>query len=108
MRNGYKTKKSNICHALRKRSLMTTDIFLFDVVVVLEKIKNGRILASKFESAELKLCTPNIVIVFSNDRPEVKQLAQDRWKTFKIKDDDLVDVTNSFSEEINLHLIVLH
>ena len=26
-----KLKKSSICHALRKRSLMTTDIFLFDV-----------------------------------------------------------------------------
>ena len=100
-----KLKKSSICHALRKRSLMTTDIFLFDVgkantfdgvnYEVLEKIKNGRILASKFDSAELKLHTPNIVIVFSNDKPEVKQLAQDRWKIFKIKDDDLVDVTNS-------------
>ena len=74
-----KLKKSSICHALRKRSLMTTDIFLFDVgkantfdgvnYEVLEKIKNGRILASKFDSAELKLHTLNIVIVFLNDRP---------------------------------------
>ena len=53
---------------------MTTDVFLFDVgkastfdgvnYEVLDKIKNGRILASKFDSAELKLHTPNIVIVF--------------------------------------------
>ena len=60
---------------------MTTDIFLFDVgkantfdgvnYEVLEKIKSGRILACKFDSAELKLHTPNIVIVFSNDGPEV-------------------------------------
>ena len=45
---------------------------------VLEKIQNSRILVSKFDSTEFKLHTPNIVIVFFNDRPEVHQLAQDR------------------------------
>ena len=58
---------------------------------VLEKIKNGRILASKFDSVELKLRTPNIVVVFSNDRPEVNQLAHNRWKIFSIENDDLVE-----------------
>ena len=96
-----KLKKSSICHALRKRRLATTDIFLFDVgkaktfdtvnYEVLEKLKNGRILASKFDSVELKLRTPNIVVVFSNDRPEVNQLARDRWKIFSIENDDLVE-----------------
>ena len=62
-----KLKKSSFCHALRKRRLATTDIFLFDVgkaktfdtvnYEVLEKLKNGRILASKFDSVELKLQT---------------------------------------------------
>ena len=78
-----KLKKSSICHALTKRSLMTTDIFLFDVgkaqtddgvnYELLEKIKNGRILASKFDSKELKFHTPNTVVVFSNEKPDVKQ-----------------------------------
>jgi len=96
-----KIKKSSICHALRKRRLATTDIFLFDVgkaktfdtvnYEVLEKIKNGRILASKFDSVELKLRTPNIVVVFSNDKPEVNQLAHNRWKIFSIEDEDLVE-----------------
>ena len=96
-----KLKKSSICHVLRKRRLATTDIFLFDVgkaktfdtvnYEVLEKIKNGRILASKFDSVELKLRTPNIVVVFSNDRPEDNQLAHDRWKIFSIENDDLVE-----------------
>ena len=96
-----KLKKSSICHVLRKRRLATTDIFLFDVgkaktfdtvnYEVLEKLKNGRILASKFDSVELKLRTPNIVVVFSNDRPEVNQLARDRWKIFSIENDDLVE-----------------
>ena len=61
-----KIKKLSICHALRKRRLATTDIFLFDVgkaktfdtvnYEVLEKLKNGRILASKcrIETAHTK------------------------------------------------------
>ena len=101
-----KLKKSSICHALTKRSLMTTDIFLFDVgkaktddgvnYELLEKIKNGRILASKFDSKELKFHTPNTVVVFSNEKPDIKQLSKDRWKIFYIKDDDLVDATANY------------
>ena len=101
-----KVKKSSICHALSKRSLMSTEIFLFDVgkaftcdgvnYELLEKIKNGRVLASKFDSKELKFKTPNIVVVFSNEAPEVKQLSKDRWKIFQIRDDDLIDVTDKY------------
>ena len=101
-----KVKKSSICHALSKRSLMSTEIFLFDVgkaftcdgvnYELLEKIKNGRVLASKFDSKELKFKTPNIVVVFSNEAPEVKQLSKDRWKIFQIRDDDLIDATDKY------------
>ena len=101
-----KMKKSTICHVLAKRSLMSTEIFLFDVgkaftydgvnYELLEKIKNGRVLASKFDSKELKFKTPNIVVVFSNEAPEVKQLSKDRWKIFQIRDDDLIDVTDKY------------
>ena len=85
---------------------MTTDIFLFDVgkaktydgvnYELIEKIKNGRILASKFDSKELKFHTPNTVVVFSNEKPDIKQLSKDRWKIFYIKDDDLVDATANY------------
>jgi hypothetical protein len=61
-----------------------------------EKLKNRRILASKFDSLELKLCTPNIVVVFSNDIPEENQLAHDRWKIFSIENDDLVEKPISY------------
>ena len=91
-----KAKNSSLCHALRKRSLVTSDIFLFNVgkakteadvnYEVLEKIKDGHIFASKYDSTELQFKTPNIVIVFSNDRPNIKQLALDRWKIFIIQD----------------------
>ena len=58
--------------------------------------KNGRIVASKFDSKELKFKTPNTVVVFSNEKPDVSELSKDRWKIFRIRDDDLIDVTNIY------------
>ena len=101
-----KMKKGSICHVLSKRSLMTIDTFLFDVgkantddgvnYELLEKIKNGRTVAAKFDSKELKFKTPNTVVVFSNEKPDVKELSKDRWKIFRIRDDDLIDVTDMY------------
>ena len=99
-------KKSSICHILSKRSLMTTDIFLFDVgkakteddmnYELIEQVKNGRTLAGKFDSKELKFHTPNIIVVFSNEMPDVDQLSKDRWKIFQIRDDELLDATEKY------------
>ena len=104
-----KMKKGSICHVLSKRSLMTTDTFLFDVgkansddevnYELLEKIKNGRTVAAKFDSKELKFKTPNTVVVFSNEKPDVSELSKDRWKIFRIRDDDLIDVTDIYVEK---------
>ena len=101
-----KAKNSSLCHALRKRSLVTTDTFVFNVgkakteadvnYEVLEKIKDGQIFASKYDSTELQFKTPNTVIVFSNDRPNIKQLALDRWKMFIIQDNELIDLTSQY------------
>ena len=98
-----KAKNSSICHALGKRPLTTTDIFLFNVgkantmdevnYEVLEKIKDGKLLASKYDSKELRIRTPNVVIVFSNDNPKLKQLAVDRWCIFSISDNELKNIT---------------
>jgi len=97
-------KKESIFHTIRSRPYMTTDIFTFNIgkdntnmedinYQVLEQIKDGRFVAAKFSSKEIKICKPNIVIVFSNDKPELKKLAMDRWTIFKIKDNDLIDVS---------------
>ena len=97
-------KKESIYHTIRNRPFMTTDIFTSNIgkddrnkediyYQVLEQIKDGRFVAAKFSSKEIKICKPNIVIVFSNDKPDVKKLAMDRWKIFKIIGEDLVDVT---------------
>ena len=98
-----KMKKESIYHLIRRRPYMTTDVFTFNIgkadtyedvnYQVLEQLKDGRILAAKFSSKEIKICTPNIVIVFSNDKPKLSKLAMDRWKIFKIKEDDLIDVS---------------
>ena len=101
-----KIKKASICHVLSKRSLMTTDIFLFNVgkadtenevnYELLEKIRNGRIVSFKRDSKELKFNTPNTVIVFSNKKSDVTELSKDRWVIFQIKNDDLFDVTDMY------------
>ena len=96
-------RKENIYHTIRSRPFATTDIFTFNIgkddgssdtnYQVLEQIKDGRFIAAKFSSKEIKICKPNIVIVFANCTPELKKLAMDRWKIFKIKDNDLVDIS---------------
>ena len=40
--------------------------------------------------------TPNTVVVFSNEKPDVSELSKDRWKIFQIRDDDLIDVTDIY------------
>merc|ERR1712090_89970 len=97
-------KKESIYHTIRNRPYMTTDIFTFNIgkddtnredinYQVLEQLKDGRFIAAKFSSKKIKICKPNIVIVFNNDKPDVKKLAMDRWKIFKIKDNDQINVS---------------
>ena len=80
---------------------MTIDTFLFDVgkANTYDRVKNGRTVAGKFDSKELKFKTPNTVVVFSNEKPYVKELSKDRWKIFRIRDDDLIDVTGLYVEK---------
>ena len=39
----------------------------------------------------------NTVVVFSNEAPDVSELSKDRWKIFRIRDDDLIDVTGIYT-----------
>ena len=86
---------SNILRALTKRPLQTTDIFLFNDTrasdkenqnyAVLEHIKDGSAVSSKYDCDILTFKIPNIVIVFSNNKPEASHLSTDRWKIFSIR-----------------------
>ena len=95
-----KANTPSICHVLSKQSLSTADIFLFNLgkskkksdevnYEVLEDLKDGDAFASKYNSQQLKIKTPNVVMVFSNEKPDTKQLAMDRWKLFYIENDSL-------------------
>ena len=35
-------------------------------------------------------------IVNEDEKPDVSKLSKDRWKIFRIRDDDLIDVTNIY------------
>ena len=97
-----KCNSASICHALTKRPLSTTDIFLFNIgkskkkfedvnYELLEDLKDGDAFASKYNSQELKIKVPNVVMVFSNEYPNTRELARDRWKVFSIVSDELVE-----------------
>ena len=91
-----KNKTKNMLHVLRKFQLSTVDIFLFNdsrsismesyCYSVLENIKDGCATAMKYDSERIKFKTPNIVIVFSNHSPNMKQLSEDRWIVYYIQD----------------------
>ena len=57
----------------------------------IEDLKDGNVFASKYDSKELMIKVPNVVMVFSNNTPDIKELAKDRWKIFSIENDELVD-----------------
>ena len=95
------SNSASIAHALSKRPLATTDIFLFNIgkaqnrerevnYSFIEDLKDGSVFASKYDSKELMIKVPNIVMVFSNSTPDVKELARDRWNIFSIENDELV------------------
>ena len=86
----FKSRAQDVLHALSKRPLASTDIFLFNIprstdavafgcYSVLESIKDGVAVSSKYDSKPIRFKTPNVLIVFSNEPPEPKQLSKDRW-----------------------------
>ena len=92
-------KTGNILHTLSKRPLQTTDIFLFNDTraadrhwqdyAVLEHIKDGSAVSSKYNSKVLSFKTPNVLILFSNSRPDSTQLSRDRWRIYSINKNGL-------------------
>ena len=107
VRLDLRNKTPNIMHALSKRPLQTTDIFLFNDTrasghiqskknySVLEHIKDGCAISSKYNSNVLTFKTPNILIVFSNSRPNKFELSNDRWAIYSINKDGLKDLNHA-------------
>ena len=95
-----KANNANIFQALRKCPIVTADIFLFNIgksmkkfdqinYDALEKMKDGEAFASKYDSQQLKIRVPNVVMVFSNSPPDVKELAKVRFRVFNITNNEL-------------------
>merc|ERR1711954_120485 len=80
-----------------------TDIFLFNIgrceyldterYKILEKIKDGVAVDGKYNSLKLNFTKPNVLIVFSNGRPDKNKLSRDRWTILKISK-DLTELTD--------------
>ena len=95
-----KANSASIFQALRKCPIVTADIFLFNIgksmkkfdqinYDALEKMKDGEAFASKYDSQQLKIRVPNVVMVFSNSPPDVKELAKVRFRVFNITNNEL-------------------
>ena len=103
VRLDLKMKSANVLHVLTKRPLSTTDIFLFNVprasthescnYSILESIKDGTAVSSKYNNDVIRFKIPNVVVVFSNHTPSTKELSKDRWKVFRIVKAGLKDIT---------------
>ena len=94
------TTSASIFQALRKCPIVTADIFLFNIgksknkfdqinYDALEKMKDGEAFASKYNSQQLKIRVPNVVMVFSNSPPDFKELAKVRFRVFNINNNQL-------------------
>ena len=83
-------KKEDLSYLLSLQSLTCTDIFLFNLsraekdfdYGILENLKDGYVVSTKYRSAELKIKVPNVVVVFSNSYPITSRLSSDRWRIF--------------------------
>ena len=106
VRVDLRIKHANICNVLKKRTLSSVDIFIFNdtrsvsgedhnLYRILEDIKDGQATASKYDNDNIYFKTPNIVVVFSNQYPDTKKLSYDRWIILKINDQKLENVTET-------------
>ena len=95
-----KSNSASIFQALRKYPIVVADIFLFNIgksktkldqinYDALEKMKDGEAFASKYDSQQLKIRVPNVVMVFSNSPPDFKELAKVRFRVFNINNNQL-------------------
>ena len=96
-------KHANACNVLKKRTLGTIDIFLFNdsrsvsgqganLYRILEDIKDGQATTSKYDNDNIRFKTPNTVMVFSNHYPDLEKLSIDRWIVLQPNMDGLKDV----------------
>ncbi len=87
-------RSDGILHALSKRLISLIDIFIFNIprsfsmdqvpYNLLEQLKDGQAISSKYNSKCLRFKTPNTVLVFANYEPYRVSMSFDRWQIFDI------------------------
>ena len=87
VRLDLKMKTANVLHALTKQPLSTKGIFLFNEprstshvlcnYSILESIKDGSAVSSKYNNDVVRFKIPNVVVVFSNYMSNSRQLSKD-------------------------------
>ena len=93
-------RTKDLLRALSKRPLATIDTFLFNLpravnscnYYILEALKDGKAVSSKYDNEILRFKIPNIVAVFSNDMPDWEKVSFDRWKAFRIESNQLIKI----------------
>ena len=103
-----KSSVGNITQILRKLSLSSVDIFLFNdarssqsemqCYEVLENIKDGGAISSKYASEIIRFRTHTVMVVFSNADPGMTQLPKDKWRVFHINKEGLSAQENLLRE----------
>ena len=103
VRFDLKMKTTNVLHVLTKQPLSTKDIYLFKEprgtshelcnYSILESIKDGTAVSSKYNNDVMRFKIPNVVVVFSDHLPNTRELFKDRWKIFRIVNASLKDTT---------------
>ena len=98
-RTSMNSNKESILHSLSKNTLPLIDVFVFNTprsfdvkdipYTLLEEIKDGQAISSKYNSKVLNFKKPNILIIFSNKRPCITGVSKDRWRIYKIQNDSL-------------------
>ena len=97
---------SDLLHHMGGRVDIPTDIFLFNIekgvsmenidYTLLEKIKDGEAVSTKYNIMYMTFTTPNGIIVFSNKYPDTYELSSYRWSVFKINSGiELEEVTEA-------------
>jgi len=87
-------RSDGVLHALSKRVVSLIDVFIFNIprsfsidnvpYSLLEQIKDGQAISTKYDSKVLRFKTPNIVLVFANNQPSHGKMSLDRFQTVNI------------------------
>ena len=110
------SKNDGILHELSKQQLCLIDVFIFNIprsfnvgyvpYHILEDIKDGKSISTKYDSKNLRFNTPNLLLVFANELPQTDKMSKDRWVLLEINRDELNHVWTYFFKSIYINVFI--